>query len=170
MQPIDRIMDQYSKDLRSLLALAGSIVRDADEAEDVLQDVMLKLIEEQDSFSDVQNPRAFLRRCVRNEAVDHLRRRRRELPTADEAISAFRSRASADEIRELEDVLWIKSYIEDLGPEMKQAFIEYAIDGYSIAEISKHLGVSPDTLRKRFGAVKKKLRLDRDLFIFILIF
>ena len=170
MQPIDKLLDQYREDLRSLLALARSVVRDADEAEDVLQDVMLKLIEEQDSFSDLQNPRAFLRRCVRNEAVDHLRKRRRELPTADEAIAAFRSRATASELRELEDVLWLKSYLDDLGPEMKQAFIEYAIDGYTIAEVSKHMGISPDTLRKRFGAVKKKLRLDRDLFLFILIF
>ena len=84
--------------------------------------------------------------------------------------TTIRSRATDAEIRELEDVLWIKSYIEDLGPEMKQAFIEYAIDGYTVAEISKHMGISPDTLRKRFGAVKKKIRLDRDLFIFILLF
>lgn len=170
MQPIDKLLNQYSEDLRSLLALARSIVRDADEAEEILQDVMLKLVEEQDSFADIKNPEAFLRRCVRNEAIDHLRRRQRELPTPDEAIAAFRSHASEKELKELEDVLWVKSYIEDLGPEMKQAFIEYAIDGYTITEISKRMGVSPDTLRKRFDVVKKRIRLDRDLFIFILIF
>ena len=169
MQPIDKLLTQYSEDMRSLLALARSIVRDAGEAEDVLQDVMLKLVSGQEELSDVKNPRAMLRQCVRNEAIDHLRKRRRELPTSDEVIAAFRERATKDELRELEDVLWIKSYIEDLGPEMKQAFIEYAIDGFTIAEISERMGVRADTLRKRFDIVKKRIRLDRGVFMLILI-
>ncbi|MBQ1521055.1 MAG: RNA polymerase sigma factor [Clostridia bacterium] len=170
MKPIDKLLTRYADDMRSLSALARSIVRDAGEAEDVLQDVMLKLLSGQDKLGDIENPAAFLRRAVRNEAIDHLRRRQRELPTAEEAIAAFRSRASEDELRELEDLLWVKSYIDDLGPEMKQAFIEYAIDGYSIAEIARRMGVKPDSLRKRFDLVKKKIRRDHDLFIFILLF
>ena len=162
MKPIDKLLNIYADNIRPLLALAASITGDAAEAEDVLQDVLLKLLSQQDSLQDVRMHLPFLRSCVRNEAIDHLRRRRRELPTSAEVLDSFRASASQEGIAQAEELMWIDSFLEELGPEMRRAFIEYAVDGYTIADISRRMGIRQDTLRKRFDVIKKRMRRDMD--------
>ena len=158
MNKLDKMMEVYAANIRQLLALARSIVCESSEAEDVLQDVILKLLSEPESCERVNNPLAFLRACVRNEAIDHARRQGRAVPTADELLAGIREESSAEEYKRIEDLMWIRSYIGSLSPEMQQAFIAYAVDGYTIAQTARQLGIPQDTLRKRFNAVKKKMR------------
>ena len=160
MRPIDRILEVYAERLKELTALARSIVSNSAEAEDVLQDVIVKLLSDHSRTENVRNEYAFLRTCVRNEAVDHVRSVGREAPTDDELLGRFRSTASEEEYREIEDLMWVRGYVRSLPEDMQRAFIAHVVDGRSIAELARETGIKPDTLRKRFDLVKKRMRSD----------
>lgn len=151
-------MKVYAGNVRQLLALARSVVRDASEAEDVLQDVLVKLISEPERYSSIDNPIAFLRTCVRNEAIDHVRRLGRQAPAPEELLAGIREYATEEEYKRVENIMWLRSYLDKQPPEMQRAFIAYAIDGYTIAQVARQMGIPQDTLRKRFDAVKKEIR------------
>lgn len=171
MKTIDKILLVYSDNIPRLIALARSIVCDASEAEDVMQDVLLRLLSNPKSCDKVKNPLAFLRTCIRNEAIDHVRKLGRSVPTQDEILNNMRGYASDSEMKHIEDLMWIRSYVDSLPQDMQKAFIAYAVDGYSIAEVSKQMGIPQDTLRKRFDLIKQKMRGDRgSAMLFLLLF
>jgi len=62
--------DQYEKELRAFLLTR---ITDLHEADDVLQELFLKLVLQGDTFCEVQNPRAWLFRVARNYLADRFR-------------------------------------------------------------------------------------------------
>ena len=158
MRSLEKLLEVYSENVRSLMALARSIVSEPAEAEDVLQDVIVKLLSEPERFSRVEQPLAFLRACVRNEAIDHLRKLGRIPPTPDELLDSVRSCYSEEEYKRAEALMWLRGYTNSLPEEMRRAFIAYAVDGYTVAHISREMGIPQDTLRKRFNSIKRKIR------------
>ena len=158
MSSIDKILEVYADNVRGLFALAVSIVREPAEAEDVLQDVLIKLLSDGESMGKVRQPFAFLRSCVRNEAIDHVRSLGREDPAPFELLGAVRDCAAEDEYSKVESMMWLRSYIMDQPEEMQRAFAAYAIDGRTITQIARGMGLRPDTLRKRFDVIKERIR------------
>lgn len=153
----EKLMEIYAANVAPLLALARSIVRDAGEAEDVLQDVMVSLLEHPEKLRDVERPLPFLRACVRNMAVSHVRSLSHETPSEDSVFASLRSGAES-EYREVEDIIWLSELLKSLPDDMREAFVSYALDGRSIKEIARETGLAPDTLRKRFSSIKKRIR------------
>lgn len=158
MSPVERLLEVYADNVRGLFALAVSIVREPAEAEDVLQDVIIKLLSDTVNIPEVRQPLAFLRSCVRNEAIDHVRSLGRAGPTPDEILAAVRDGSSEEEYKRVESMMWLRSYIEDQPEDMQRAFAAYVIDGCTITQIAKDMGLQPDTLRKRFDVIKAKIR------------
>ncbi|MFC1760585.1 RNA polymerase sigma factor [Planctomycetota bacterium] len=68
----------YEKYVDFLLTVAMSLLRDAHEAEEVVQDVFAGFITSLSDFRLKGNLKAFLATCVANRARDRLRRRRRQ--------------------------------------------------------------------------------------------
>ncbi len=169
MKSIDRIMEVYSEKLFELTALARSIVVDAAEAEDVLQDVMVRLLEAPEKLEGVNDPHAFLRTCVRNEAVDHVRRLSCSAPADDELLAGIKSTVSEEEYKEIEALMWIRSYIKTLPDDTREAFVRWAVDGQKLPDIARDMGIPVSTLRKRFDVIRKRMRADMELFTMMLI-
>lgn len=168
MKSIDRIMEVYSERLFELTALARSIAVDAAEAEDVLQDVMVRLLEAPEKLEGVKDPHAFLRTCVRNEAVDHVRRLSRSAPADDELLAGIKSTVSEEEYKEIEALMWIRSYIKTLPDDTREAFVRWAVDGQKLPDIARDMGIPVSTLRKRFDVIRKRMRADMELFTMML--
>lgn len=167
MSSIDRLLEDYSNKIGEYMALARSIVADHAEAEDVLQDVMLNLLSDPARLDSVKNIHAFLRTCVRNEAIDHVRRLGRTSPTSDELLETLRAASSEEEFKQIENLMWIRSYADKLPDDMREAFVRYTVDGHRIADIARDMGIPPDTLRKRFNVIKKRMRSDLTVFTMI---
>jgi RNA polymerase sigma-70 factor (ECF subfamily) len=71
------IVDAYST---LLFRIANSVLRSRSEAEDVVQDVFIRLLEHRHSLSTVRDMRVWLIRIAWNLALDRKRRKRREIP------------------------------------------------------------------------------------------
>lgn len=132
----------------SLWRLASSVLNDAEEAKDVVQDVMLKVWS---SPLPIINVNAYLVRAVRNACIDRLRMRR-ELDDAvpDTVADSVIDRSDAREV-----VRFAMSRLSD-----KQRMMVHLkdIEGYSTEEVAKMTGVSESQVRTILSRARKAMR------------
>jgi len=145
-------------------------VPDADDAEDILQDVFFEFIAAYRLPEPIEQAGAWMFRVARNRIVDRFRKRREEplprgqgdeetdapeldLPSLDGAPDAAYARKLLTE-RLIEAV-------EELPPEQRHAFIAHEIEGRSFKEIAAEAGVSINTMlsRKRYAVLHLRARL-----------
>jgi len=130
--PIERIFEEsHGLVFRTAYRLTGN----AADAEDVLQQVFLRLIRRGDSAEPLENQQSYLRRAAINVSIDVIRNRQeaRTGPLDD-------SRAAPDDPRELRDSL--RRALATLSPKAAEIFALRFFEGYSNQEIAKLLAMS----------------------------
>jgi RNA polymerase sigma-70 factor (ECF subfamily) len=70
-----RIYEKYESDLRTL---ADSLLKDKMDAEDVVQDVFVSLLQAVEKFSLRSNLKGYLMTCVANKSRDYFRKRQKQ--------------------------------------------------------------------------------------------
>jgi len=150
--------------LRFLVARVG----DRDEAEDVVQELWLKLSSAH--VGPVANGRGYLFRMAQNLVLDRLReRKRRERRerkwTAEETGLGPEGMEVADGARNAEELLLerdeiarIASAIANLPEGARRAFRLHKIDGLSHGEVAERLGISKSGVEKHMAVAMKYLR------------
>ena len=148
--------------LRFLVARTGS----ASEAEDIVQDVWLRL---QSAHSGpVGNPRAYMYRIAQNLVLDRIRdRRRRERREIDWAeggagpvtgeTADTRPDAPA-QIIEREDAAALAAAIAALPEAAGRAFRLHKLEGLPHAEVATRLGISRSGVEKHIAVAMAHLR------------
>ncbi len=121
-----------------ILGFAVGLVGRRVVAEELVQDAFLRLHQLHDS---VENPRAWLYRCVRNLALNHLRDHAREL--MDEAPESVSTDAPPDvELGRLEAVGMVRLLVSELPPD-DQALLHFKFhDDLKYQQISSKTGLS----------------------------
>jgi len=141
-----------------LRAIAYSIVRNKEDADDVMQTVMMRLIEKKDRLDTIASPMAFLRTCVRNEAVSLWRHHQiAAVPVGDE-LDSHASPSHDPDIERVENLIYIKAYIKKQPKEVQDAFISYVLDGCKIVDLAKELGMPAHKLERIFSKIKIEIR------------
>jgi len=133
---------------RRLLALARSIVADL-EAEDVVQDGLIKAWRKLRSLRDPEAFSAWLTRIVANTAVARARRRR-----ATEPIDGI-SVAAAD--GPLEVRIDVGRLLARLAPKQRAVLHLTTIEGYSDSEIARILGITSSSVRVHRLRARRRL-------------
>jgi RNA polymerase sigma-70 factor, ECF subfamily len=150
------LVDTYSA---LLFRVAHSILRNRAEAEDVVQDVFVRILENRASFPEVRDMRVWLIRVAWNRALDRRQRIRpdqmddlfagtlvgKNLP-ADEAI---------DEHRRMKLVLL---EMERLPKKERQVLLLAALDELSTAEMAAITGRSESAVRALLFRARTRLR------------
>ncbi len=142
------IYDAYGKLIYSTALL---ITRDSGEAEDVLQNVMLKPLTFSEHYKSGSDPKAWIMAITKNCCIDVIRKRP---PTTDVEEIAEPYEDKEDEIVERMSVR------EALGAlcETDRNIVKLKIySGYSHYEIADLLGMSAANVRKRYERALKKL-------------
>lgn len=141
---LDALDTLYRRHAPALRRYAGSLCRDAETADDVVQQAFLKLVHAAAEGTRVREPRAFLIRIVRNLACDELRRQHAE-PLEEDSLSArpepvLESVAVGDWSRRL------SSAIGELPDRQQAAFVLAELRGYSYDEIATVIGANPSSV------------------------
>jgi len=155
-----------------LLSFILKRVRDAAEAEDVLQEALYELVNAYRLMQPVEQAGAWLMRVARNRIIDRFRKRRPELlgdivPEGEEGDSALErllpvveDGPDAQVIRELllEE---LELALEELPAEQREVFVAQELEGVSFKELSARSGVGINTLlsRKRYAVLRLRERL-----------
>lgn len=155
-----------------LLSFILRRVRDAAEAEDVLQEALYELVAAYRLMQPVEQVGAWLMRVARNRIIDRFRKRRPQLlgdivPEGEEADSALERLLPAVEegpdealLRELllEE---LERALAELPTEQRDVFVAQELEGASFKELSARWGVGVNTLlsRKRYAVLRLRERL-----------
>ena len=161
----EKIIEAYIENINPLRAYAYSVVHNADDADDVVQEVAVRIIQATDAGTEIQHPKAFLYRCTRNLAID-LVRKRRDIPQDDEIME--QTAKTEPDIKDADFRMSLEQYIGTWTPEMKQAFIRHYFEFEPLNSIAKDLGINPATLRVRFQRMRNKI--PKSIFLTMLIF
>lgn len=150
------LVETYS---RLLFRVAHSILRSTTEAEDVVQDVFVRVLEHHDTLPAVRDLRVWLARIAWNLAID--RRRRIRPGQLDEAFAQMLAAQSLpadvalDEARRISLVL---AEIERLPKAERHALLLSAIDEIETAGIAQILGRSESAVRALLFRARARLR------------
>jgi RNA polymerase sigma factor (sigma-70 family) len=145
-------------------------VRDAAEAEDILQDVWLEFYAATDALEQAG---AWLYRVAKNRIIDRARRKREEpLPRADDEDCRswleenLPDPAAGPDAAYARSVLLgsIQAALQTLPPEQRDVFVAHEIEGTSFADMSAQWRVPQNTLlaRKRYAVLALRARLRAD--------
>ncbi len=127
--------------LRRVLRFYGQ-----DQAEDVVHEIFVKVMEKPNAFHGESSIATWLYRVTTNHCLNRLRNhdRRKELLRENAPTLSFRrQKASQHAAAELEQI-W-----EQLNEEQRQIAVYYYVDGMTQAEIARVIGVSRRTVGNR---------------------
>ena len=141
---IERVVNEYAT---MLLRVAYSQLNNRTEAEDAVQEVLLKYMEKAPVFQSEEHEKAWLLRVTINHCKNHL------------ASAWFRKRADLDEgIPALDNAeLEVVSAVAALPAKYRAVVHLYYFEGYSTKEIAEILHSRPNTVSSRLSRARALL-------------
>jgi RNA polymerase sigma factor (sigma-70 family) len=161
------LVDRYHSKVFTTIFL---IVKDQDVAEDLLQDVFVKVLHtlNSDKYNEEGKFQPWVMRIAHNLAIDHFRKAKR-YPTIllEDGSNLFNSLSfaedSSEEQRIKEETLaWVRNLIDELPEAQKEVVIMRHYLDMSFQEIAEQTGVSINTalgrMRYALNHIRKKMK------------
>lgn len=155
---IDYIVSAYS----DLLYRTGiMLLKNRQDAEDAVQEVLIRYIKKAPAFADIEKEKAWLLRVMINLCKDMLRYQSRRKFVPLEEIEEIYSGEEEDALGYAQEERIILEQMQTLPQGWRIAMILHCLEGYSEAETAKILHISENAVKKRIWrgrrALKKKM-------------
>lgn len=141
-----------------LLHISLRLLEEPADAEDVVQEILLKLWQMRDQLDQYHSVEALAVTMTKNLTLDKIKLRK---PQEDEAqLIRLDSGIRTPEVRleQKEAVEYIRKLIEELPP-LQQTIIRMKdIEGYELAEIATITGTQVESVRSNLSRARKKVR------------
>ena len=137
--------------------VAVSIIKDAQLAEDIVQEVFVTLYCKADHIQDINKIKPWLVKTTVNRAIDFTRKSKRVVILGDDFFEQLQDKTSADPASDMDKrelSLEIHKTMDMLPPEMKALVFLYYFLEIPQKEIAEDLGLA-------IGTVKTRLRRAR---------
>ena len=155
----------FEAEQRPLLRYAFGLVGRREVAEELVQDAFMRLHQH---WGEVQQPRAWLFRCVRNRAFNHLRDNKRETLTSPDAPDTFLGtdldpkrgggqEAPDDVLGRLEAAGMLHVLVEELDERDREMLRMKYVEGSTYSEIAEKIDTSVGNVGWRLHHVLKDL-------------
>ncbi|CZT34163.1 RNA polymerase sigma-70 factor, ECF subfamily [Rhizobium sp. 9140] len=143
--------------LGALRRYARSLVRNPDDAEDLVQDALMRAYERRPSFRQGANLRTWLMSVLHNTHIDSLRRKRSQTQRVEEAalLSQGVHHSGAEDVVRLGQ---LREAFFSLPEEQRAALHLVAIDEMSYQDAARVLDIPVGTLMSRLSRARARLR------------
>lgn len=160
--------DNYS----SLVRFAMAIVNSQEIAEDIVQEVFMKIWEKKKYLAVQKTIKGYLFMSVRNKCFDFVKKEAKKIDKPLELLPESFDLYDSVTIEESERNKIIFEAIEKLSPKGKTVLKLICFDNLKYKEVAEELNITIDTVKYHFTTSLKKLRetLSKDHFIFFLQF
>jgi RNA polymerase sigma-70 factor (ECF subfamily) len=140
------LLDRLSKLLRNYYrAKLSRIGREATEAEDVMQDVLMALHTRRHTYDPNELFMPWVYAIARYKLIDHLRRMRSSL--ADVPLDDAGELAAQEEHAGVESGHDLNILMRELPDKMRQAIQSVKLDGLSVTEAARRCGMSESAVK-----------------------
>lgn len=150
----------YTNYFDKIHAFAQYILQSPDQAQEVVQEVMLKLWQMGQALHEIRDLEGFLKTLSKRRAIDHLRRQQLEKRILKDAKSDW-----AEDHNETEEALQLKetsllleAAIQLLPPQQKLVYQLCKQQGLKYEEAATQLAISPGTVHRHMKLALKFLR------------
>jgi RNA polymerase sigma factor (sigma-70 family) len=149
-----KLKDFFGREYQSLKVFVNTKIRDTANrtAEDIIQDVALKLFSGADRYAPINNVAGFVYTSIRNRIIDIMRKPKKATPIAiDSEFSEIAEmlQQSAESEPSEEMIALLNNCIQKLKPGYRDIIVAVDIEGYSYKEISNETGIPEGTLMSR---------------------
>lgn len=144
----------------SIYRLAYSYVKNPEDALDVVQESIIKVISSVNILKDAQSMKSWVYRIVVNTALDFLRKQKRLVVVDADTISMYIDEpgAGCDESADLD----LASALEKLSPTDRGRIILRYYEDLKIEEVAEILKENVNTTKSRLYSTLKKLRVQME--------
>ncbi len=142
---------------QQLLAVALKMLSETQDAEDAVQETLLKIWNQRSSLDKYDNVTAFTITVCKNLCIDRIRARSKtdEIEMQDWLIDTINPH---HQLELTDDVSLIKHIILTL-PKLQQMIITLKdVDGYEVKEIAEIVGANEESVRVNLSRARKKVR------------
>ena len=159
METTDMMNSVLSLDDR-LRQYAYSLTHNQEDAEDLVQDTYLKVLQNTDRFAEATNLKAWVCTIMRNTFINGYRRRQKSKVVTDDSEDNVLYTSTSSVSNDAADlplyVSEITSAISSMKESHRDAF-EMFVDGFKYQEIADELQISIGTVKSRIFFARQKL-------------
>jgi len=142
---------------RPLCGFALGYLKDADQAEDIVQELFVRLWQDREGLSITTSVKSYLFTAVRNRCLNALAVKKRMRPL-DEEVHDAPMGEDREEDELTERAARVQAVIEALPTERRKIFRMSRNEGMKYHEIAERLGLSVKTVENQMGKALKTLR------------
>lgn len=138
-----------------LLGFIRSRIKDSADAEDILQDVFVKILTKIDTVKDDSKLQSWMFQVARNSINDYYRLKngvQLENDVPDNSVEEYNENSMQEAAN------WIGLYVHALPEQYREIIKMYEIEGKSQKEIAEQLGISYVNARSRVQRGRKMLK------------
>lgn len=141
-----------------LLQISSRLTEDRADAEDIVQEVLLRLWNIRDRLDAYHSVEALAVQVTKNLSLDRLRTRKRPEGEVELLVLDSNAKNPAEQLEERDSAACIRRLIDRLPP-LQQTIIRMKdVEGYEIAEIAAITGATPEAIRVNLSRGRKKIR------------
>lgn len=156
----DQIETLFNAHYEALHRYAFTIVKDADEAKDIVQSVFLNVWEKRQAISINTSAKSYLFRSVYNQSINHLKKDAARIQ--QNALLAREMIPETPEHSEEETQELIKQKInnilDQLPPQCRQVFVKSRAERKKYTEIAAEMGIAVKTVEAHMTHALKLIR------------
>lgn len=151
-------LERVEKHKGILYKVARMYMDTAEDREDLVQEIMLRLWTSYGAFEGRSSFSTWMYRVSVNTAITFLRKEKKKPPHVTDEWQAIEQKADdIDRLKDLKMELFYRA-VKKLNP-IEKAIIFYFMEGLPHKEISENLGLTETNTRVKLNRTKEKLRL-----------
>ena len=153
-------LDTTWDELRSLLTKYVRTKVDVDVSEDLVHDILLRVLQNEDAFADAENPLAWIYTVAKNRITDYYRKRSNTDSTND--VNDFETTITDSEIMpesvDNEFTKCLRPLTNRLEPKYKEALLLADFNEIKQADAAERIGISISGMKSRIQRGRTKLK------------
>ncbi|MDO6597656.1 RNA polymerase sigma factor [Oceanihabitans sp. 2_MG-2023] len=153
-------MQLYNQYCNGMYIVANRFVKDAAEAEDVVQEAFIKAFSKLHQYKAEVTFGAWLKRIVVNKSIDYLKSKKQQVVALEEVHLKVIDTPNNDEwlVDDTITVAEVKNAIDTLPEKYRYVLTLFLMEGYDHQEISEILDISQVASRTQLSRGKQKLQ------------
>jgi RNA polymerase sigma-70 factor, ECF subfamily len=162
----------FKEKYRGFCLLACKYLKDIEIAEEVVQDVMVRLWEKRDQLEIKGSVLAYINISVKNSCLNYIKHKNivQTYEKAETQRISWDPSENEEEMRDMELETAVLNAIAKLPPQRQKIFSMSRVDGLKYHEIADRMGLSIKTVEAQMGSALKQLRVMLKDYMGVLLF